>query len=60
MPQGVAFRHGRTSKPSDFRHFNGRQGAAFIELALLRRLRARWMPVDWQVENRGPVWCGQT
>ena len=49
----LAFRHGRTSKPSDFTHFNGRQGPAFTELALLRplRLHARWMPVEWQVEN---------
>ena len=47
------FRHGRTSKPSDFTHFNGRQGPAFTELTLLRPLRmhARWMPVEWQVEN---------
>ena len=35
------------------RMMNGCQAAAFAELALLRRLRmrARWMPVEWQVEN---------
>ena len=38
---GLAFKHGRTSKPSDCHHFNGRQGAAFTELALPRRLRGR-------------------
>ena len=49
----LAFRHGCTSKPSDLHHFNGCQGAALTELALLRRLRmrAQWMPVEWQVEN---------
>ena len=29
------FRRGRTSKPSDFLHFNWRQGAAFTERPLL-------------------------
>ena len=55
----LAFRHGRTSKPSDFTHFNGRQGPAFTELTLLRplRMRARWMPVSMydDVEARAPV-----
>ena len=52
----LAFRHDRTSKPSDCHHFNGRQGAAFTELGLLRRLRVRawWMPVEWRVENCHP------
>ena len=56
----LAFRPGSTSNPSDLHHFNGRQGAAFTELALLPRLRmgARWLPVEWHVENHHPTRTG--